>query len=418
MQQLQLTKHEEEMAAGKYGPGLQKAINILIKFGQANGAERFVQIASAHTMPKEPPELLEELSEGIKALPVLTTLHPLMSAFNPDKWMAMGIKEDFARSELKDHKRRQEIYRRLGFIQTYSCLPMHVGNLPRRGDYISWIGSCAQIIANSIIGARTNKDGTIVNLCSALTGRALYYGLMRTENRRASIVVKAEIATADMEDDDFGALGYYIGERVWNKNVVLEGIHREITFDQLKYLIAPAAASGSVPVFHVAGVTPEAPEIDAALGGQKPEEVIVVGKEQIEKTKEKYRRAINDLVDLVVIGCPHVTIQEAARIAGIIRGHKISNNTRMWLAMSEPTYCLAKTMGFADEIEKAGGIFSNTCLATIPDSPLPDGVQTVMTNSFKAAHYITALQKGRVKVVVGNLEQCLRSAVSGKLEVS
>jgi predicted aconitase len=413
-----LTRYEEEMASGKHGPGLEKAINILIKFGRSCSVEKFVPIASAHTMPKEPPELLMELTEGVEAVPVLTTLHPLMSAFNPDKWMAMGIREDFALSELKDHEKRQAIYKKLGFIQTYSCLPMHVGNLPRIGDYISWIGSCAQIIANSIIGARTNKDGTIVNLCSALTGRALYYGLLKDENRRASVVVRVRMDAAEMTDDDFGALGYYVGEKVWNKNVVFEGISREITFDQLKYLIAPAATSGSVHVCHVAGVTPEAPTTEAALGGQKPEEVITVDRIQIEKTKEKYRQASSDQVDLVVIGCPHVTIEEAARVAGIIRGKKISDNSRLWLAMSEPTYCLARTMGFADEIEKAGGVFSNTCLATIPDSPIPDSVRTVMTNSFKAAHYITALQKGKVKVVVGSLKQCLQSAVSGKLEVN
>jgi Uncharacterized conserved protein len=409
---LKLTKYEEEMAAGKHGPGLQKAINILIKLGESCGAEKFVEIASAHVMPKEPPELLAQFTEGVDKLPVLTTLHPLMSAFNPDKWQEMGIKKDFALAETKDHEQREAIHRKLGFLKTYSCLPMHMGNLPRRGDCVSWIGSCAQILVNSIIGARTNKDGTIVSLCSALTGRTLYHGLLLDENRYAKVVVKLNNNVELKTDDDYGALGYYVGEKVANKNIALVGIPKNISFDQLKYLIAPVAASGSIHICHVVGVTPEAPTMEAALGGQQPEQVITVGTTDIQQTKEKFNYGCKDKVDLVIIGCPHVTIEEVGHIAEILRGKKIGKQQRLWLAMGEPTYCLAKAMGYTDVIEKAGGVFSNTCMATIPDSPLPENVKTVMTNSFKAAHYITALQKGKVKVVVGSLENSLHSLVA------
>ncbi len=138
---------------------------------------------------------------------------------------------------------------------------MHMGNLPRRGESVSWIGSCAQILVNSIIGARTNKDGTIVSLCSALTGRALYHGMLLPENRYAKVVVRLERDIVLKTDDDFGALGYYIGGKVANKNIALVEIPSNISFDQLKYLIAPVAASGSVNVCHVIGVTPEAPTL-------------------------------------------------------------------------------------------------------------------------------------------------------------
>ena len=406
-----LTEYEKDMAAGKYGPGLQKAINILIKLGESCGAEKFVEIASAHVMPKEPPELLEQFTEEVDKLPVLTTLHPLMSAFSPDKWREMGIRPEFAQAEIKDHEKREAIHRKLGFVKTYSCLPMHMGNLPRRGDCVSWIGSCAQILVNSIIGARTNKDGTIVSLCSALTGRALYHGMLLDENRYAKVVVRLERDIVLKTDDDFGALGYYIGERVANKNIALVGIPKNITFDRLKYLIAPVAASGSIHICHVVGVTPEAPTLEAALGGKEPEEVIMVNKNHLQQTKAKFNYGYNGKADLVIIGCPHVTIEEVQHIAGILKGKRIGKNQRLWLAMGEPTYCLAKTMGYTDIIEKAGGVFSNTCMATIPDSPLPERVATVMTNSFKAAHYITALQKGKVKVIVGSLEDSLCAVV-------
>ncbi len=406
---MQLTKYEQEMAAGKHGPGLQKAINLLIKYGDACGAERFVEISSAHVMPKEPPELLAQFTEGIEELPVTTTTHPLMSAFSPDKWQEMGIPEDFAEKELSDHKKRKKIHEELGFIKSYSCLPMHMGNLPRRGDYISWIGSCAQILANSLIGAKTNKDGTVINLCSALTGRALYHGLYLDENRYAKVVVKLADDVVLEGDDDYGALGYFVGGHVVIGNVVFDCIPKKATFDQLKYLIAPVATSGSVHVCHVAGITPEAPTVEAALGGKEPEAVLVVTREDLEKTKDLFKYSPETPVDLVLIGCPHVTVEEARQIAKLLKGKKIGEGKRLWLAMGDATYTLVKAMGDAETIEKAGGVFSNTCMATIPDSPLPENVKVVMTNSFKAAHYVNSLQQGKVKVIIGSLEQCLDS---------
>jgi len=368
-------------------------------------------------MPKEPPELLEQFTEGVAELPVLTTLHPLMSAFSPEKWREMGIPEDYARSELKAHEKREAIHRKLGFTKTYSCLPMHMGNLPRKGDYLSWIGSCAQILANSILGARTNKDGTVINLCSALTGRALYYGVLMEENRFAQVVVRLEKGDELVNDDDFGALGYYVGSHVTNKNIVIDGLSKKITVDQLKYLIAPVATSGSINVCHVTGITPEAPTLEAALGGKKPEQVIIVGKQQLNATKDRFKFDPDKHVDLVLIGCPHVTIEEAQHIAKLLRGKKIGKNQRLWLAMGDPTYTLAKTMGYTDIIEAAGGVFSHTCLATIPDSPLPLDVKVIMTNSFKGAHYVSSLQQGKVIVMIGSLERCLESLTAARAEV-
>jgi predicted aconitase len=294
---------------------------------------------------------------------------------------------------------------------------MHMGNLPRKGDYISWIGSCAQILANSLIGARTNKDGTIINLCSALTGRAVYHGLLLDENRYAKVVVKLAEGVELEGDDDYGALGYYIGSHVVNGNVVFDCIPRNATFDQLKYLIAPVATSGSVHICHIAGITPEAPNVEAALGGKEPEAVVVVTRDNLEETKAIFKLDPNASVDLVLIGCPHVTVEEARHIARLLKGKKIEEGRRLWIGLGDATYTLVKAMGDAEIIEKAGGVFSHTCLATIPDSPLPVNVKVVMTNSFKSAHYVNSLQQGKVKVMIGNLEECIDALTVKKEQV-
>lgn len=413
-----LTKQEEDMASGLYGKGIERAINILIKFGDIFGAEKMVKITSAHVMPKEPPELLLDFSEGLKGLEVFTTLHPLMSVFSPDKYKEMDINQDFVKAELPISKQRAEIHKRLGFYRTYSCLPFLTGNLPRLGEPVSWIGSCAQVLANSYLGARTNRDGTIINLCSAITGRTPYCGLHLDENRFAQVLVNfSGIDFDNVTDSDIGAIGYYIGAIALNRNVVFDGIPRHYGIDMLKYLMAPLSTSGSVSICHVLGITPEARDLKKVLGGKKPELVVTVSPKEIKATKQKYLDASNSQVDLVIIGCPHCTIDEIKKIAALLTGEKIGKNQKLWIGTGAQNYDLAKVMGYADIIEKAGGVISCTCMATIPDSPLPEDVKVIKTNSFKAAHYIKSLQKGKVSVVIDDLEKCIKSAMSGTVEV-
>ena len=407
-----LTHEEEAMASGKQGPGIQKCMDILIKLGEAFGAEKMVKVASAHTMPKEPPELLSEMTEGVAQTGTFTTLHSLMSAFDPHRWQEMGIPEDFASQELAIFNQRLEIYRRVGFYQTYTCLPMLVGNLPRKGDYVSWIGSGAQLLVNSVIGARTNRDGTVVNLASAITGRAPYMGLFLDENRYAEVVVELNnLDPYQLTHADFGAIGYYVGARAQNRNIVINGLPRELDIDQVKYLMAPLSTSGSVSICHIVGMTPEAPTLEQALGNQKPSEIVTVGRQEIQQTKALY--AGDSHVDMALFGCPHCTVPEVKTIASLLDGKRIGNNQRLWIGMPYQHYYLAQTMGYTEVIENAGGVISSSCMATIPDSPIPDEVKSIATNSFKAAHYISRLTKGRVKVLIGDMETCINEVTGG-----
>jgi predicted aconitase len=117
---------------------------------------------------------------------------------------------------------------------------------------------------------------------------------------------------------------------------------------------------------------------------------------------------------MVVIGCPHVTAAEFKEIAMLLNGKKVGPNQRLWIGMPYQVRALAKTMGYVDIVERAGGIIARSCMATIPDSPIPGNVSTVATNSFKAAHYISQLTKGRVQTIVGTLAACINAAVTGK----
>ncbi len=412
---MNLTEVEEAMASGKYGPGIEKCMNILIRIGEAFGAEQMVRIASAHTMPKEPPDLLNEMTEGTTQTGAFTTLHSLMSAFDPYCWQKMGIPEAFASRELSIYKERLDVHSRLGFYQTYTCLPMLVGNLPRKGDYVSWIGSGAQLLANSIIGARTNRDGTVSNLAAAITGRTPYTGLLLDENRYAEVLVVLDgLDSYQLTHTDFGAIGYYVGGKAGNRNIVIDGLSRELDLDQIKYLIAPLAASGAVGICHIVGLTPEAPDLPQALGHRKPAEIIRVGREEIKQTKALYAEGKSGQVDMAVFGCPHCTVAELKTMASLLDGKKVGNNQRLWVGMPYQMYYLAQTMGYTDVIENAGGVISSACMAAIPDSPIPSEVKVIATNSFKAAHYIPRLTKGRVRVLIGDMDVCIDAVTGGE----
>ena len=408
-----LNSIEEAMLQGDHGPGKQRCMDILVKFGESVGAERMAGISSAHTMPKEPPDLLAEMTEGVTELGAPTSMHAMMSAFSPVNWKAMGVPGAFAEQELGLFAERRGHYRRCGFLETYTCLPMMVGNLPRKGDLVSWIGTGAQLLANSILGARCNRDGTVVNLAAAITGRAPYYGLYLDENRFAQVLVRFNgLDLGALTHAELGAVGYHVGALAGSRNIVIEGLPRETDADRLKYLMAPLAVSGSVSLCHIVGLTPEAPTLEAALGGVEPEQTLTVGPDDVRACLEQYAQGGPD-VDMALFGCPHCSVAEVKVLSRLLEGKGLAGDRRLWIGLPHQQYALAKVMGLVDAVEAAGGVFASSCMATIPDSPIPDGVRTVATNSFKAAHYITRLTKGGVKVLVGDMEDCVKAVTGG-----
>jgi len=408
---MHLTDTEKKMAAGGYGTGVARCMEILVKFGEAFEAEKMVKIASAHIMPLGPPQLLEEMTQGVKEPAVLTTIHPYMSAFDPFCHKEMGIPEAFADQELSECRQRMEVYRHLGFYQTYTCLPMLVGNLPRKGQFVSWVGSSAQLIVNSLIGARCNRDA-VVALASAITGRTPYRGLLLDENRYANVLVRfSDVDPARLSATQLSAVGYFLGEKVGNRNVVIEGMPENTPIEQLKTLIAPLAVTGAVGICHMVGLSPEAPTLDAALGYRKPEDEISVGKKEIEDCLAQYA-GTSDSVDMVLFGCPHCTVSDIKRLAVELMDKKIDDQKRLWIGMPHQQYVLAKKMGYTQCLEKAGAVISNACMAMVPAMPIPEGVRHLATSSFKAAHYISKLTAGKVDVQIQSMKTCIE-AITG-----
>ncbi|MCD6571506.1 MAG: aconitase X catalytic domain-containing protein [Deltaproteobacteria bacterium] len=408
-----LTKEEKAMLAGKKGRGIQKAISILVKYGKAFDAERLAPVISSHIWAIDPYEFLLDITDGVDKLGVgITTTHPLSGFFDMDKWQEMGVPDNFAKAEAKLFNKRLPIYKRLNVLQTFTCLPTLVGNSALKGQIISWMGSGVQLMANSLIGARANREGITTVLAAAITGRTPYMGLLKPEKRLAEIIVRLKgINIANCTDTDLQAVSYYIGEKAQDKNIVIDGLPNNLAFESLKSLLVPLAVSGAVGICHIAGITPEAPTIQASLGGKKVLDEIIAGKQEMLESYAKYPGQDGENVDLVVFGCPHLTVTEIGQVAALLHGRKVSSNTRLWLGSAEQIITLAGRMGFIDIIEQAGGVFARCCMAGVPFGRLPNGTKTLATNSIKAAHYISRLTRARV--IYGTTQDCVESAITG-----
>jgi len=318
---MELTKYEQEMLEGKHRKAKKFAMNILVKLGRIYGADKMVEVVSAHIMAHYGSlhdaglELAENFVEmgGVFCIP--TTEDPASISFR--HWKEIGIEQDYYEKQ----QRLLAAIMKLGAQPVWTCTPYLVGNLPRYGQNVSWAESSAVSFANSVIGARTNRNPAGLNYCAAITGRMPYMGLYKEENRFG--MVSVEIKAGDLSSLDYNTIGYIVGKAVGNKIPVLKGIPHTVSVDNLKYLGATAASSGSVALYHAIDITPEASGKDP-FGGAKPEEILKINRDSLQKAKEDLNTAFGE-PDVVALGCPHYSIQEIQKVAKLLKGGKIKN---------------------------------------------------------------------------------------------
>lgn len=399
------------MLDGAHGLGIQRALSLLVKHGEAFGSERLVPITSAHVWPLEPLDFLLEMSEGVgRARTEFVTTHPMAGNFDVDTWRPMGVPEEYGLRQTELLGKRMRVYEGLGFLPTFTCVPSAVGNVPLYGQAASLVGTGAQLIANSLFGGRVNRESAPAVLASAITGRAPSLGLLKGENRTAKVVVSFKRPARGYDLAELGAIGYYIGGQAGSRNVVIENLGDGVSSEQLKALLVPMCASGSVGVCHLVGLSPESRTVEEALGGLDAEEVLEIGKEEVDRSFSSYPGSRGEMIDLVVLGCPHLTINEVAEIAGLLEGKRI--RARLWLGIGDSILHLAREAGHARVIEDAGGVFARTCIASVPEGEYPEGTETIATSSFKAAHFVSRLAKRRM--ICGSPAQCIDAALTGK----
>jgi predicted aconitase len=270
----------------------------------------------------------------------------------------------------------------MGVVTTCSCTPYLFGNLPHFGEHIAWAESSAVCYANSVLGARTNREGGPSALAAALTGRTPAYGLHLDENRRPGLTVRVEASLA--ETRDFGALGVVVGRAIESQQVkaipYLRGIPAA-TVEQLKSFCASLATYGSLAMFHMEGITPE------SVQHTPPDETLFIGQADLDKAIQSLDvTPASEEADFVSLGCPHLSIHEIQRVAELLQGKRVGKT--FWITTSRPVKRIADQMGYSAAIEAAGAIFAvDTCCVV---APIKGRFKTLVTDSAKACYYAGA----------------------------
>ena len=390
MQNLELTGHEEEMLHGTHGEAKQKAMEILLALGKIYGAKRMIKVTSAQIAGVSYKTIGDAGLEYLRHMAALGGRVEIPSFLNPagmdtEQWEKLGFPEDFAKKQIEI----LDAYATMGVRTTCTCTPYLIGIRPGEGEHVAWSESSAVSFANSVLGARTNREGGPSALCAALTGITPLYGMHLSENRVASLLVNIE---AKLENrTDYSIVGLLAGKRAGKRIPAFKNI--KPNQDQLKYLGAAMAASGSVALYFVEGVTPEwnvAPDA----------EEITVTQKEMDELKSK----INDVdsADLITTGCPHASIAELEEILELLE--KKPAKGKFWICLARQIKEEAEKSGLADKLRKRGAILvADTCMVVAPLEQM--GFKSTGVNSGKATVYLPTMCNQ--KVLFGRLEEIL-----------
>ena len=399
MKPMELTKEEQQMLNGEAGYAARKSMEILTALGEIYGADRLIKVGSVqvagvsyHNLGDAGLEFLNELARDGKVR-VLTTLNP--AGMDLENWRNLGISEDFAAKQ----NLVIDAFRRMGILVSCTCTPYLIGNLPRYGEHVAWSESSAVTFANSVIGAKTNKEGGPSALAAAFIGKTPRYGLHLDENRVPNIHVQVNAVLTKLSD--WGALGFSIGKKAENKIPYITGI-KEAELDELKSFCASVVTYGAQPLFYMRDITP------GAENHQLPIDSVTVEDRDIKDAYDSINDQVTD-IELVCVGCPHCSIKEISQIAELLEGKHVSENTEFWVATSRVAKQIADKRGYTEIIEHAGGKFAcDTCMAV---APLKGRFKSLATTSAKGCFYS---RQNKMLTKMGSLQECIDAAVTGK----
>ena len=376
-----LTKKEEQMCDGEFGETIRKSMDILVALGDIYGASKLVDITSAQvsgvsykTIGQAGLEYLEDLaSEEFEYSGINASLNP--PGTDLDNWEALGFPKEFS---IKQNQ-IVDAYGKLGISKTCTCTPYLVGNVPRFRDHVSWSESSAVAYVNSVIGARTNREGGPAALAAAIVGKTPLYGFHLDENRKANLIVNVN---TELSGADWGALGYIVGKTVGG-GVPYFKVQNSPNNNDLKTLGAALASSGSVALYHMENITPEWDSIQK----EDIEDYMFVGDKEILETRQKLTTTDRE-ADLICLGCPHASLEEIKNVANIVEGKTIKN--KLWICTSVSVKATADRMGYTKTIEAAGGnVVCDTCMVVAPIEDM--GFEVIGVNSAKAANYVPSM---------------------------
>lgn len=407
-----LSDTDQQFLRGDHGPGAAMAMRVLLAVARAMGAPRLVDVESAHVdgcyyIGPVSTDFVSALVDGNARVRVPTSLNVgSIDQLHPQQWNGSP--------ELAANARRlMDLYTALGCTPTWTCAPYLLRDRPRLGAHIAWGESNAIVFANSVLGARTQRYGDFVDVAAAVVGRAPLAGLHTDEGRLGQVRIDVSGLPPEVmaRESFFAVLGHVVGQWCGSRIPVVEGI-ASASEDELKAFGAAAASTGAVALFHVVGVTPEAPTAARAFGGGAPQANITVTVEDLRRGWAELSTRHDGALGAVCIGTPHFSIAEFQRLTELLGGRRIDPRTPLYVNAGRWVYDAVTEQGIASTLDEAGvRIVTDTCTYNSPILGKVDGL--VMTNSAKWAWY--APRNIGVDVLFADLEACVESAVQGRI---
>ena len=415
---MKLSARDEEMLAGRHGEPLRKAMDALVTLGRAYGAEDMVDIGYAHihagmAMYKDDVKLIEDLADAGAKVAVPSSAN----IANADlvNWRQTGAPESLVRLQ----QRAAGAHRRMGSACAFTCTPYWAGHWPTWNMHMVSIESTVTIFCNSVLGARSNRDGFFA-VYAAMTGRYPRFGFHLDEARRGTHLVRVEATPQSVSD--FSALGFEVGRSLGGGVAVFDGFTRRPTLDELDALGAALGTSGGISMFIVPGVTPPYETVADAFAQRPPRETIVADGVAIRAAYDHFD-AGDGSFDLVHIGCPHASFEEMKSYAGLLDGKRVRDGIELWVTTSRSVRNMAAEAGYVAVLERAGArVISDTCPMSChfartasPDPALgvePPALRGIVVDSAKQAKYVRDMV--RCPVLLTDTERAIASAVSGR----
>lgn len=413
---MRLTDEEQRMYYGERGSIVAQAMDYLVKLGEACDSDSMVDISYAHVDAGEAhyfidvDEVLELAAAGARV--VIPTTTSVVST-DTEQWQKIGAPEEFAQRQLSV----VPAHKKMGIASTYTCTPYLIGYLPPKGSHIASIESSAVIYFNSMLGARSNRDGPFA-IYAALTGKYPACGYHLNENRKGTHLIRVEAKLTSLTD--YGALGFCIGERVGGGVPIITGL----VSPQQEELIAMGSAmatSGQIALYHIPGVTAECPSLETAFANGASYDEFSIDTNDIRQVYEKLHTAKSDTVDFVHLGCPHYTLEQIKQVAGLIRGRKVHKDVKLWIVTNWATKAMADRMEYSDVIIDAGGLVVCDCCGTVSHlrqavcreyGLTVPAINNMITDAVKQAKYVNDIIG--CTTILAKLEDCIEAAVTGK----
>ena len=407
---LTLSAEERSIINGETGTTAQSmAMQIVAQAGDMLGAKQLIPIVSSHIdgclyHGDSGVLFCERLAQhgGRVKVPTTTNVGAL-NLLKPDQVNVPADRRKMAFRLMQAHDQ-------MGCKPTWTCAPYQAGARPAVGSQVAWGESNAVAFVNTVLGARTNRYGDFLDISCAIIARAPDYGLHQSKNRRAKLIIDTCNLSEKIKHEDafYPVLGALIGRLAGNTVAVVTGLPALTNEDQLKALCAGAASTGAVALVHIAGVTPEATDVNMALAGEVAVDVIKLSIDDVIAARNSLSLVGKGAIDCVAVGSPHFSAAECRQLLQLICARKLA--VPFYVCTSRYTLGELAVDGTDIALIEAGIEFvADTCVVVTPILPAGGGV--MMTNSAKFAHYASG--NTGYQPVFGALADCVESAIRG-----